>query len=232
MEIQNLSVALGDSLEESVAGCISELAEVGLDQVMDEGLLKEVPFISTAVSLYKIGCSIRERNYIQKLARFLDEINKRAVSDEKRSAYQKKVKENTKFRNNEIEYILVLIDRYLSYNKPQMLAKLYLAYLDEEIIWEELTMYAEVIDRFILLDCETLVSDSERFIVHRNIGGEAILRLVALGLMTEVTTRSPFEEHGNGSVGMSWESLSSFQTKDRTYKRTEFGEKLACILKS
>ena len=73
------------------------------------------------------------------------------------------------------EYILVLIDRYVSYDKPKMLAKLYMAYFDGEIVWEEMIMYAEIIDRFILLDYNTLISDSNRFVVHKNVGGEAIL---------------------------------------------------------
>lgn len=69
-----------------------------------------------------------------------------------------------------IEYILVLIDRYVSYDKPKMLGKLYMAYFDGEIVWEEMIMYAEIIDRFILLDYNTLISDSNRFVVHKNVG--------------------------------------------------------------
>lgn len=99
-----------------------------------------------------------------------------------------------------MEYLLVLMDRYISYEKPKMLAKLYLAYLEAVIVWEEMTMYSEVIDRMLLLDYNTLISNSGEFIVHRNIGGEAILRLVALGLMTDTTNVSPFKEHGNGSI--------------------------------
>ena len=112
-----------------------------------------------------------------------------------------------------------------------MLAKLYLAYLDGEIIWEEFTMYAEVIDRFLLLDCRTLTSDAESFIVPRGIvGGESILRLVALGLMAEVTDTSAFVEHGN-NISMTWETLTRSISTDKTYRRTEFGEKLANILR-
>ena len=50
-------------------------------------------------------------------------------------------------RNQELEYIMVLIDHYISYDKPDMLAKLYLAYFREDILWQEL--YAEVIDQFL-----------------------------------------------------------------------------------
>ena len=112
-----------------------------------------------------------------------------------------------------------------------MLAKLYLAYLDDVIIWEELTMYAEVIDHFLLLDCRTLVSGDGKTIVHRNIGGESVLRLVALGLMAETTETSPFVQYGNGSFGLTIEGLKKSVSTDRVYRRTEFGDKLADILK-
>lgn len=231
VEEKYISIAFSDSLKDEVIDSVSELTEVGLDSIMDEGLLKEVPLLSTAIAIYKIGHSIKDRHNLKKLAIFLDEINKSIVSEEKRMKYQRKFRENSNFRNREIEYILVLIDRYVSYDKPKMLAKLYMAYFDGEIVWEEMIMYAEIIDRFILLDYNTLISDSNRFVVHKNVGGEAILRLVALGLMTEVTSKSPFEEHSNGGIGMTWNSLLQFQTEDRVYQRTEFGDKLALILR-
>lgn len=231
MEENSLAIAFSDTLSADVVECVSEFAEIGLDAIMEEGVLKEIPFVSTAISVYKIGKSIKERHNIQKLASFLDEINRGIVTEEKREEYQQKFRRNEKFRNQEMEYIIVLIDRYISLDKPRMLAKLYLAYLDGVIIWEELLMYAEVIDRFLLLDARTLLSESEKHIVHRNIGGESISRLVALGLMADITNMSPFESYEDGSVGMTWGSMQRFQTMDRVYMKTEFGEKLANILR-
>ena len=231
MEEKSLSVAFGNSLKEESISCISDLAEVGLDAIMDDGIFKDIPILSTAVAVYKIGSSIKERHNIKKLLVFLNEINNGIANEQKRTEYQDKFKDNVKFRNKELEYLLVLIDRYISYDKPQMLAKLYLAYLDGVIIWEELTMYAEVIDRFLLLDCRTLVSGDGKTIVHRNIGGESVLRLVALGLMAETIETSPFVQHGNGNFGLTIEGLKKSVSTDRVYRRTEFGDKLADILK-
>lgn len=230
MDEQSLAISFNDSLTSDVSDCVGELVEVGIDSIMDDNLLKDVPFISTAVSIYRIGKSVRERHHIKKLAAFLNEIGNNTANEEKREKYREKFQTNDKFRNQELEYIMVLIDRYIGFEKPKMIAKLYLAYLDGNIMWEEFLMYAEVIDRFLLLDCSTLTTDAERTIVPRDIGGESVLRLVALGLMTEVA-RSPYEKHGNGNIGMSWESLQNFQSKDKTYKRTEFGEKLSGILR-
>lgn len=231
MEEQSLSISFSDSLTEEVSGIAGEYVELGLDALVEDGLFKDIPIVSTAVAVYRIGKSIRERHHIAKLISFLNEFNKGIADEEKRAKYRQKFISNEAFRNQELEYILLLTDRYISFDKPQMLAKLYLSYLDDEIIWQEFTMYAEVIDRFLMLDCNTLTGDAEKIIVPRNIGGESVLRLVALGLMTEITETSAFVRGNNGNIGLSMEGLKKATSRNRTYKRTEFGEKLANILR-
>ena len=61
----NLSLALCDSMSNEAKTIATSLLEVGLDAVMDDGILKEVPILSTAVSLYKIGTSIKERHQVK-----------------------------------------------------------------------------------------------------------------------------------------------------------------------
>ena len=228
---KSLSIAFADSLTDESISCVSEYVEIGLDAIMEDGILKDIPIVSTAVALYKIGDSIKERHNLKKLLVFLNEIKNGIVDERKRQDYQKKFQSNEKFRNQEIEYLLVLIDRYIDYGKPQMLAKIYLAYLDGEIIWEELTMYAEVIDRFLLLDCNFIVSDAESYKTYRNIGAEPILRLVALGLMVEDIGETLIEDDGDGGLSITSSSIERSKTKERVYKKTEFGEKLAIILR-
>lgn len=230
MDKPSLSVSLSNSIGEKAVDCISSLGEVGLDAIMDEGILKDIPLLSMVVSTYHIGKKLTERHHLRKLVSFIEEINKKSVDEENRIKYIAEIKNNPKKRNAELEYILVLVDRYMSEDKAKMLAKLYLAYLDGGIIWEELTMYAEVIDRFLLLDSGTLISSDGKVTVHRNIGGESVLRLEALGLMTETNESSIFSATSTG-IGVYPDSIQRFASNDKTYRRTEFGNKLAEILK-
>ena len=139
MEEQSLSISFSDSLTEEVSGIAGEYVELGLDALVEDGLFKDIPIVSTAVAVYRIGKSIRERHHIAKLISFLNEFNKGIADEEKRAKYRQKFISNETFRNQELEYILLLTDRYISFDKPQMLAKLYLSYLDDEIIWQEFT---------------------------------------------------------------------------------------------
>lgn len=231
MEERSLSISFGNSLTEEAYGIAGEYAELGLDALVEDGLFKDIPIVSTAMAVYRIGKSIRERHHIAKLIAFLNEINKGIADEEKRQNYREKFTANEKYRNQELEYILILIDRYISSDKPAMLAKLYLAYLDGEIIWEEFTMYAEVIDRFLLLDSRTLTTTATQTIVHRNLGGESVLRLVALGLMAEKANNSRVELCEDGEVIFYGDDINRISGKMRIYERTEFGEQLAAILR-
>ena len=69
-----------DQLDQSLVASISAedlkkplavLAEVGLDQVIDEGILRDVPVVGVLVQLYKIPGTVRDRIFAQKVCRFL-----------------------------------------------------------------------------------------------------------------------------------------------------------------
>lgn len=228
---QSLALSFRDSLASDITDGVSELVEVGIDAVLEDGIFQEIPLVSTMISLYRIGSSIRDRHNIKKLVSFIDQMRRGCIDEETLQKYRGKIVSDEKKRNRELEYILILVDRYISYDKPRMLAKLYLAYLDGEIIWEEFSMYAEVIDRFLLLDCRTLTTESEKIIVPRNRGGESVLRLVALGLMTEETDFSAYRQEPDGNLRVTWGTLMQPLSPNKTYVRTEFGEKLANILR-
>ena len=188
MDEQSLSLSFGDSLSEDVASIVGEYAELGLDALVEEGLLKDIPIVSTAVAVYRIGKSIREKHHISKLISFLNEINKGIADEEKREQYREKFNSNEKFRNQELEYILLITDRYIGFQKPQMLAKLYLEYLDGSIDWIRFTEYAEIIDRLLASDYECLLL----LMCHDGIDlGEisveiaSVLRLLAVGFVTQ-----------------------------------------------
>ena len=231
MQEQSLALSFSNSLTEEVSGIAGEYAELGLDALVEDGLFKDIPIVSTAVAVYHIGKSIRERHHIAKLISFLNEINKGIADEEKRQNYREKFTSNKQFRNQELEYILILTDRYIGFDKPQMLAKLYLAYLDGKIIWEEFIMYAEVIDRFLLLDCRTLVSEATTFHTLRDGSADIILRLVAFGLMAEDKSMTVSEARKVLKGETRSASQMSSDSKKKKYKRTDFGRKLADILR-
>ena len=84
---KNLSIAFADSLKDETMSCIGEYAEIGLDAVMEDGILKDIPIVSTAIAIYKIGGSIKERHNLKKLLVFLNELNNGILDEQKRKEY-------------------------------------------------------------------------------------------------------------------------------------------------
>lgn len=178
----DLSFALSNSISEEIGNIATDILEIGLDSILDDGLLKEVPILSTAVNVFKIGKSVVERHYLKKLAAFISQLNKGIVDEKQRDYYKNTVKDHPRKRDEELEYILIIIDRYIHADKAKKLAKLYLSYLDKEIDWETFTKCSEILDRLLPGDYQELslgfwpnLSDSEV--------SDSLLRLVSLGLV-------------------------------------------------
>lgn len=220
MDEQSLALSFGKSLTEEVSGFVGEFVEIGIDSILEDGLLKEIPFISTAVSIYHIGKSIRERHHVVKLAMFLNEINKGVADETDRQEYCEKFQNNEKFRNQELEYTMLLIDRYIGFEKPQMLAKLYLAYLREEITWVEFTMYAEVVDRFLPRDCDILQNKITSDFKASDDVVDSVQRLMAMGLVLQNVGMEVVDD-GDGNVTLN---------NADGYRITSFGKKLKEIV--
>ena len=183
----DLSKSLKDSLSPEFESIISNAAELGIDALLEDGVLKDIPFISSAISIYRIGKSIKEQHNLKKLICFLDELNKCSLDENNRNLYAEKFQQNEKFQKQQLDYIMILVDRYLDYNKPRMLAKLYLAYLSEYIDWQTFSTYAEIIDRLLPDDVTYLMYTENLFVVYegQSDGIEPLLRLEGLGIITE-----------------------------------------------
>ncbi len=221
MDEQSLALSFGNSLSEDVAGIVGEYAELGLDALVEEGLFKDIPLVSTVASVYRIGQSIREKHHIVKLISFLNEIHTGIADEDNRQKYREKFATNKKFRNQELEYILILVERYISFEKPQMLAKLYFAYLDGAISWDEFTKYAEVIDKLLYGDVQYLKSSNLSSIKNDDYAIDAVLRLQSVGLVAQNVTPTTNYNPADGALSINGPT---------GYVVTPLGEKLINLL--
>lgn len=213
------------SINTEVTETLTEYLEVGLDSNLGEGLLKDIPIIRTAVTVYKIGHTLWERDKIHKLGIFLEEINQNVADEDKREEYLTHFKNmDNKARNKELEYIMIILGHFISNDKPKMLAKLYCAYLQGLINWEMFTTYSEVINRLLPTDYKVLKSGEKMEMSDNFTGRDSFLRLMSLGLIAEKPRYENWIDDGNGTL-----SVSHPDTIE--YSLTAFGIKLINILK-
>ena len=219
-----------DSVLENFSDVLEELSEVELDRLLNNEIVKDIPVISTAVNICKGIMGIRERAYLKRLQQFINAMNQGIATSDKVEYYKKRLT-NKKQRNKELEYILLLIDRYLQIDKTIFLAKLYLAYLDETIKWDEFVTLSEIID-MIMPEDYTVLQSNTSFCIERGSNIESILRLAGLGLIVRNPNALDAIDREYSYIKR---GLTSGFNKDKiqnTYYRTALGDKMVKILES
>ena len=84
MDENNLSFSMSQSITEESSELVSSIAEVTLDSVLEDGLVKDVPIIASAISIYKLGTSLWERHELFKLYHFAKSLNNGMQDEEQR----------------------------------------------------------------------------------------------------------------------------------------------------
>ncbi|OYX25553.1 MAG: hypothetical protein B7Z06_07095 [Flavobacteriales bacterium 32-35-8] len=125
-----------------------DYSELSLDAFLEEGLLKEIPFVKSIVGFYNISNSIIERHKVNKILTFFKTFHEGNIDGEKLEKFKEKFSADKKYQNKVIEIIILLNERFLQIEKSKILANLLLAHIKNELSWEEfqdISMILEVI---------------------------------------------------------------------------------------
>lgn len=148
-------------------------------------LLEKIPLVSYAVSLFKIVDYARDRWLFRKIARFIQSANLNQLSAEEREEALKHFTQDKKTQEQELDYLLQILDRYLEEDKSNLLALVYIEFIKGNIDLALLKTYAEVINRFLPGDYEALEQGETEFESY-DVIPVSYLRLASLGLMQKI----------------------------------------------
>ena len=95
-----------DSLIINSTDIIGDYLELGIDSILENEILKEIPIFKSLLSVGKISKNIRERNYLKNLAIFINELNSGNIDAEKLRLHQEELKRNLKKVEKELEDIV------------------------------------------------------------------------------------------------------------------------------
>lgn len=205
-------ISVSDSFESILNGS-TIIADTAIDLLKDEDAVRSIPFVSIVASVYHIRRTIREKHHLEKLNEFIKEIENGTIDETKRQKYLIQWHADKSKREKELEYLIVVIDRYLHKDMARMIAKVYLAYLEGRITWEEVLRYSVVIDRLLPGDYEALKHGNRENVDIRDTE-DSVLRLVGLGLM--VSHGKDMQMPVAGTLSIPIQSQSD-------YEITEFG---------
>lgn len=226
---ESFSKSFGESIKQNVGDITIDTSEAILDSCMDEGILKELPILKYVVTACKVYDDIKGRIFLNKMRIFIQSFNACCASEEDVKKRREMV--NKKNRNEELSYISVIIDSFLDFEKPEILAKLYLAYLDQHISWNEFCAYSEITNSLLRMDIDYL-KNNQTVLTKNNIITSELLRLTGSGMMYSYQNDSPWVENEQGGLVINVNDFERVKSKERIFTRTEFGEKYIKIILS
>lgn len=175
-------------VSDEVLDSLGEIAEVCLDQVLDDGLWKDMPIIGTVVSIIKTFGKIQDIITFKMQLTFIQQLRNGCASErainKRKEAYQKK----EKWFSEEAEKIVLYLSRCTDYKKAKLYAEIYLDFINKEISYETMSEYFEIVDRLMLpdiikLDRLNIEPANKPTIPNKEIPTEAVIEIhdIALG---------------------------------------------------
>lgn len=131
-----------------------DFGEIGLDTMLDDGVLKDIPVLGTLAKLYSTGATIREKIFERKLIKFLVSLDK--ISLEKRRRFIDELSADKDQRRKVGEHLMILLERMDNMEKPEYLAKLLAAYIDKKVDYEMFQRLSGVVDKAFISDIKKL----------------------------------------------------------------------------
>lgn len=178
MEPKDLAPSLIESFTDfDIAQITPDLAEVALDHVLDDGIVKDIPVIRSLYSIYKTTISLRDRALIKKLLIFLSSL--KSLLPEKKQKFKERINKDDKFKQKVGEHLLLILERLDDMGKPFLVANAFHAFLEELIDYETFQRLASAIDRSFFLDLKYLETVND----YKRLSSHSIINLVNSGIL-------------------------------------------------
>ena len=145
-----------DSLIINSTDIIGDYLELGIDSILENEILKEIPIFKSLLSVGKISKNIRERNCLKNLAIFINELNSGNIDAEKLRLHQEELKRNSKKAEKELGRVLIILDQTIDNIKASILGKLYKAYINQVVDWDMFIEFSEITNRLYINDLKIL----------------------------------------------------------------------------
>jgi hypothetical protein len=175
------------SIQTASAETFVEVLDISIDQLLESGLVKDLPVVGWLARLAGVAMSVRDRLLAKKIVAFLAGTS--TASPEKVSAFLVELSD-PKMRERAGETILMLIDRHERFEKSNVLGRLLAARIDGQFDGEHFLELAAALDRSSMRELLLL---KRHAVAGVGVGGEdAIWALSRTGLVTvELRTGPP-----------------------------------------
>ena len=135
----------------------TDFGELALDHLSElDGIAKEVPIVGSIVKILRLGFTVKDILFLKKLRKFLWHL--RDVPLDKRTELIGKLERDSKYKMDVGGKIMLLLERVDDFEKPEIMANAFKAYLCDKISYFQLQKINFAIDHLFIGDIEEFKS--------------------------------------------------------------------------
>lgn len=154
-----------------------------VDPLMND-VLSAIPIVSTMKGIVKTGIQIRDRLLLKKTLLFMGKLASHDVINDMRfKNYREALQSNSKKNQEEMERIILILDKFDDVNKSKLIANGFYYYLIEKIDSDEFFEMISILDFLVYKDIELvrklMNGESQNFTDSEKV---SLKRLVATGV--------------------------------------------------
>lgn len=187
-------------LDPTLTDACADMLETGIDSILDDGLFKSIPIVGVLMGVGKTAQNIHDRNLLRQTIKFIKSFNAGTIKQEKLEKYRKSINNNHHKAEEELGRVIILLNSTIDIKKSDILGKLYRAYVNEDLNWEQFCELSDATTRLFLTDIELLlkidkgaVSDTKQCVPYQ------AERLNSIGLVDTAIHSLTFSSVGNES---------------------------------
>lgn len=126
-----------------------DYVEMGLDTLIDNEIVKEIPVVKTIASVTKVGLAVKEWNFAKKFLAFLSRYHSGVLMDDEKNEFLNKYSSDAKYREKVVTLLVTMNDRFFDANQAKICGNLFVAYIKGYFDWESFESMCECVDRFV-----------------------------------------------------------------------------------
>ena len=153
--MKEIEQSLDKTIDSSnLEGLTTDFAEIALDSVMEDGILKEIPVFGTIFKVAKLGVNVNDFLLYKKVFKFLFQI--KDISLDKRQQFYENIKETEDYNKNVGEAVLLLLDKLDDMEKPAIIGKLFAETLNGNLDYKTFLRLSYIVERMFAPDIQEL----------------------------------------------------------------------------
>jgi hypothetical protein len=155
-EIKDLSNAFTETIKDTNLKDISvDISEVLVDNLLENGILKDIPIIGTILKLGKFSLNVKDHLFIKKIIYFISELKE--IPPKKRNEIISKIDNSREFRIKIGEKLLYIIDKCEDHIESEYNATFFKAFLNEKLTYSEFLRCSSILQNIFMEDFEYFV---------------------------------------------------------------------------